>query len=114
MEILNKTEIVNNALKRMSTDEQQKLSASTGYELFSNCLIEIAEQLAQGNKVTLNGFGRFVPFERKGYDGVLPWKSNEKVTVKGRYVPKFYAADKFKNKVMESISIEENTENTEA
>jgi len=105
---MNKADIVNNAIKRMSTKAQQEVTAYAALELFSQCLEEISEQVAKGNKVMLTGFGRFIPFLTQERKKVVPWRSNEKYNVKKKCVPKFYAAPKFEEKVKQSVIVSDN------
>ena len=92
----------------MSSDAQRALTDAIAYELFSQCLIEISEQVAQGNKVTLNGFGKFEPYKTQGSSGRrVPWDNNRIANHESKFVPKFYAAPNFKEKVIDSLAANE-------
>jgi nucleoid DNA-binding protein len=102
---MNKTEITQNALRRMSSEAQHLLTQAEAYELFSLCLIEISDQIAQGNQVTLKGFGKFLPYLTKESQRASPRNKGEMVSVDKKYVPKFRPAPKFREKVISAIPV---------
>lgn len=61
-------------------------------------LEEIMAAVADGNKVTLVGFGSFEPRERQAREGRNP-KTGEKMTIGATRVPGFAAGKAFKDKV---------------
>ncbi|MDJ0600323.1 MAG: HU family DNA-binding protein [Crocosphaera sp.] len=58
----------------------------------------IVETVANGDKVTLVGFGTFEPRDRKERKGVNP-KTGETMTIPATTVPGFSAGKAFKDKV---------------
>lgn len=59
---------------------------------------EIMAAVADGNKVTLVGFGSFEPRDRSSREGRNP-KTGEKMTIAATRVPAFAAGKVFKDKV---------------
>ncbi len=56
----------------------------------------IANAVAEGEEVSLNGFGKFERVEKKERTGLNP-STGEKITIKASKAPKFKAAKAFKD-----------------
>lgn len=66
---------------------------------FLNALVEtIVEVVAQGDKVSLVGFGSFEPRQRQAREGRNP-KNGEKMTISATRIPAFAPGKLFKEKV---------------
>lgn len=64
-----------------------------------NAMVDIiVDAIANGDKVTITGFGTFEPKERKERECVNP-KTLEKIKVKATVVPAFKAGKSFKDSV---------------
>lgn len=57
----------------------------------------ITEELKQGNKVAVTGFGTFSVSERKERIGVNPQKTSERITIPAMKLPKFTAGKTLKD-----------------
>ncbi|MEG4964655.1 MULTISPECIES: HU family DNA-binding protein [unclassified Microcoleus] len=89
---MNKAELVE--LAATKADTTQKAANA-----LLNALIDsITQAVADGEKVTLVGFGSFEPRERKARDGRNP-KTGEQMTIPATTVPAFSAGKQFKDAV---------------
>ena len=94
----------------MNKTELVKLSAEKGgltqkdMEVALKAMLEaIKETVANGEKVSLVGFGTFEPRLQKGREGEckIPTAMGKKYKTEDKYVPKFSAGKEFKGKVAE-------------
>ena len=75
-------------------DIVEKVSEKTGFTkvetdyIFNAILDTIKDSLKNGNRIELRGFGNFTVKHLPGKDARNP-KTNEKIRVKERYMPKF-------------------------
>ncbi|QLE45977.1 HU family DNA-binding protein (plasmid) [Nostoc sp. C052] len=67
-------------------------------EIISAFLSVVTEAVANGDKVTLVGFGSFERKERSEREGLNP-KTKEKITIPATRIPAFSAGKAFKEKV---------------
>lgn len=89
---MNKGELVHAIAERTSVTKKEADAVITA-------AIEcIMEAVAEGEKVTLVGFGSFESRERKEREGRNP-KTNEKMVIPATKVPAFSAGKLFKDKV---------------
>jgi len=58
----------------------------------------IEDAVAEGNKITLVGFGTFEPRDRQAREGINP-RTGEKMDIPATKVPAFTAGKSFKQKV---------------
>jgi DNA-binding protein HU-beta len=89
---MNKTDLVDQVAQRANLTKKQVdavLSATTE---------EIMESVAEGEKVTLIGFGSFEKRERKAREGRNP-KTGDKMEIPATSVPAFSAGKFFKQSV---------------
>lgn len=78
--------------------EKANLSKASADAALNAVVDTIVESLANGEKVTLTGFGTFEPKERKERVCINP-KTLEKISVKATVVPSFKAGKSFKDSV---------------
>ena len=89
---MNKEELVNEIAGRAGV---KKKDADTIVSAICECIIDA---VADGNKVTLVGFGSFEPRDRKAREGRNP-STGEPMTIPETTVPAFSAGKQFKEKV---------------
>ncbi len=92
MQSMQKTEFIKAVADR--TGKSQKETK----EIIDSALDIIAEQLAEGKKVTLTGFGTFEVRERQEREGVNP-QTREKITIPATRTPGFSASSTLKDRV---------------
>lgn len=89
---MNKSELVKAIAKELETTEK---SANK----FVDAFVKVTtDAVADGEKVTLVGFGTFEPAEYKGREGYNP-KTKEKIEIPGGVKPKFTPGKDFRDKV---------------
>jgi DNA-binding protein HU-beta len=89
---MNKGELVHAVAEKASVTKKQADAVITA------AIDAIMEAVAEGDKVTLVGFGSFEARERKEREGRNP-KTNEKMVIPATKVPAFAAGKMFKEKV---------------
>ncbi|MEB3224699.1 MAG: HU family DNA-binding protein [Synechococcus sp.] len=89
---MNKGELVDLVAEKAGISKKQADS------VISATVEAIMETVANGDKVTLVGFGSFEPRERKAREGRNP-KTNEKMQIPATTVPAFSAGKQFKEMV---------------
>ncbi|MDX1976557.1 MAG: HU family DNA-binding protein [Pseudanabaenaceae cyanobacterium bins.68] len=89
---MNKGELVDAIAKRAN------VAKKTADEVLTSTIEVIMETVAEGEKVTLVGFGSFEPRERKAREGRNP-KTGEKMDIPATTVPAFSAGKSFREKV---------------
>lgn len=89
---MNKGELVDAIAKRAN------VAKKTADEVLSATVDVIMEAVADGEKVTLVGFGSFEPRERKAREGRNP-KTGEKMEIPANTVPAFSAGKSFRERV---------------
>jgi DNA-binding protein HU-beta len=90
--LMNKGELVDLVAEKAGISKKQADS------VISATVEAIMETVAQGEKVTLVGFGSFERRERKAREGRNP-KTNEKMQIPATSVPAFSAGKQFKEMV---------------
>ena len=78
--------------------ESTELSKSVIENVVSATIDTIVETVADGEKVTLIGFGSFEPRDRKARDGRNP-KTGEVIKIPATTIPAFSAGKGFKDRV---------------
>ncbi|MBW4429145.1 MAG: HU family DNA-binding protein [Nostoc desertorum CM1-VF14] len=89
---MNKGELVDAVAAKTNITKKQ------ADEIISAFLSVVTEAVAEGEKVTLIGFGSFERRERSEREGRNP-KTNEPMTIPATKVPAFSAGKQFKEKV---------------
>ena len=89
---MNKTELIAAVAERA---ELSKKDAEKAVKAFTDV---VAEELVNGGKIQLVGFGTFEVSERKEREGRNP-KSGEKMTISASRTPKFKAGKALKDQV---------------
>lgn len=89
---MNKCELVDAVAAKTNITKKQ------ADEVISAFLSVVTEAVANGDKVTLVGFGSFERRERSEREGRNP-KTNEPMTIPATKVPAFSAGKQFKEKV---------------
>ncbi|MFW9257553.1 HU family DNA-binding protein [Nostoc sp. CALU 546] len=89
---MNKGELVDAVASKTNITKKQ------ADEIISAFLSVVTEAVANGEKVTLVGFGSFERRERSEREGRNP-KTNEPMTIPATKVPAFSAGKQFKEKV---------------
>ncbi|AFY39504.1 bacterial nucleoid protein Hbs [[Leptolyngbya] sp. PCC 7376] len=89
---MNKGELVDLVASKASISKKQADA------VVSATVEAIMEAVANGDKVTLVGFGSFEPRQRKAREGRNP-KTNEKMQIPATVVPAFSAGKQFKEMV---------------
>ncbi|MEH1869003.1 MAG: HU family DNA-binding protein [Nostoc sp.] len=89
---MNKSELVDAVAAKTNITKKQ------ADEVISAFLSVVTEAVANGEKVTLIGFGSFERRERSEREGRNP-KTNEPMTIPATKVPAFSAGKQFKEKV---------------
>ncbi|MGP1375344.1 MAG: HU family DNA-binding protein [Almyronema sp.] len=89
---MNKGELVDKVAEKASVTKKQADAVITA------TIESIMEAVAEGDKVTLVGFGSFEPRERKEREGRNP-KTGDTMVIPATVVPAFSAGKLFKEKV---------------
>ncbi|MEH1823590.1 MAG: HU family DNA-binding protein [Nostoc sp.] len=89
---MNKGELVDTVAAKANVTKKQ------ADEIISAFLSVVTEAVANGDKVTLIGFGSFERRDRSEREGRNP-KTNEPMTIPATKVPAFSAGKQFKEKV---------------
>lgn len=89
---MNKGELVDQIAQKASVTKKQADAVLTA------SIETIMDAVADGDKVTLVGFGSFEPRDRKAREGRNP-KTGEKMEIPATKVPAFSAGKLFKEKV---------------
>lgn len=73
----------------------KKISTDTGLpkgrveKMFSAFIESVGEALKNGDRVTISGFGTFLPSKRNAREGVSPLDSNQRIIIPPHTVPRF-------------------------
>jgi len=94
---MNKGQLVD-AISKKTTEKGMNHTKRVIEEVLTTTLDVIIDAVANGEKVTLVGFGSFEPRERKPREGRNP-KTGEKMEIPGTRVPAFSAGKTFKEMV---------------
>jgi DNA-binding protein HU-beta len=94
---MNKAQLVE-AINKKAIEKGMSHSKKIIEEVLTTTLEVIEDTVADGNKVTLVGFGSFERRERKAREGRNP-KTGEKMEIPSTRVPAFSAGKTFKEKV---------------
>jgi len=89
---MNKNDLVS------SVAEETTLKKSDVEKVINSLFNSIKDSLAQGEKVTVVGFGTFDVVERKARDGINP-KTGDKIKIPATKAPKFKAGKGLKEAV---------------
>lgn len=68
-------------------------------EMFDAFVAVVGEVLRSGDKITISGFGTFLPSHRKEKEGVHPQNSEQRIKIPPHTVPRFKPSQQLKNKV---------------
>ncbi|NER33683.1 MAG: HU family DNA-binding protein [Oscillatoria sp. SIO1A7] len=101
---MNKGELVDAVAERAKESNVTKKQVDA---VLTEVLDVIVEAVANGDKVTLVGFGSFESRDRKAREGRNP-KTGEKMNIPATKVPAFSPGKSFKEKVAPSEEGEEN------
>ncbi|WP_375495603.1 HU family DNA-binding protein [uncultured Nostoc sp.] len=93
---MNKGELVDAIANKTGVTKKQSDAVLTA------ALEAIIEAVANGDKVTLVGFGSFNPRDRAAREGRNP-KTNEKMEIAATRVPGFSAGKQFRGKVADNF-----------
>lgn len=93
MERMGKGEFIN-AISEKSGVSKKEVSA-----VYESMVEVITEQLANGNKIALVGFGNFEVKHKAARTGVNPSKPSEKIQIPEKDVPKFSFSSSIKEAV---------------
>jgi DNA-binding protein HU-beta len=89
---MNKTQLINNVASDAGIPKSYA-------EKVVNKFIEIVgDELAEGKKVTITGFGTFLTTERKEREGVNP-RSGERIKIPTQILPHFRPGKRFKDAI---------------
>ncbi|WP_008313254.1 HU family DNA-binding protein [Leptolyngbya sp. PCC 6406] len=94
---MNKGELVDKVTEKTDVTKKQADAVLTA------AIDAIIETVAEGEKVTLVGFGSFEPRQRKEREGRNP-KTGETMVIPATTVPAFSAGKQFKEKVAATAS----------
>ncbi len=86
--------------------ERSGVSKKQAKQVLDTALHIIAEQLQNGERVVLTGFGTFEVRERRERQGVNP-QTKEPMTIGATRTPGFSASNSFKNVIKGTTSIQE-------
>lgn len=92
---MNKTELVDAVAERVKGSNITKKQVDAA---LTNALNVIVEAVANGDKVTLVGFGSFDLRDRKAREGRNP-RTGEKINIPAKVVPVFSPGKPFKEKI---------------
>lgn len=90
--MFNKTDII----ERIA--QNHEVTKKKANEIFNDIFATISDEVANGNKVTISGFGTFAPAERDAKKVRNP-QTGEMMNVAAKTVPVFRAGTEFKKKV---------------
>lgn len=65
-------------------------------KMFSAFTETVGEALKKGEKVTISGFGTFLPSQRREREGVSPLDSKKRITIPEHTVPRFKPSQQLK------------------
>lgn len=82
----------------MQVANKIQITQKAADEILSTTLEGIMKAVSKGDKVTLVGFGTFVPRKRKERKGRNP-QTGQEIQIPSRVVPKFSAGKQFKQTV---------------
>ncbi len=95
---MNKGELVDKVAEKASASIEKTVTKKEVDLVITATIDAIMEAVAEGNKVTLVGFGSFEPRERKEREGRNP-KTGDTMVIPATTVPAFSAGKLFKEKV---------------
>ena len=104
---MNKSELIHRAtvLANGLREPNQYIAQKTTADVLNAILTAIAEAVANGEKVTLVGFGSFESRSRKEREGRNP-ATGEQMTIPAATVPTFSAGKVFKDEVRQAVKVE--------
>ena len=89
---MNKTTLINQVAKDASVSKKEAEKAV-------NAFIEVVgDELAEGKKVTVTGFGTFLVTKRKAREGVNP-RTGERIKIPAQILPHFRPGKGFKDAI---------------
>jgi DNA-binding protein HU-beta len=97
---MQKTEFITEIAERSGVSKKQ------AKQVLDTALHIIAEQLQDGERVVLTGFGTFEVRERRERQGVNP-QTKEPMTIGATRTPGFSASNSFKNVIKGTTSMQE-------
>jgi DNA-binding protein HU-beta len=97
---MQKTEFITEIAERSGVSKKQ------AKQVLDTALHIIAEQLQNGERVVLTGFGTFEVRERRERQGVNP-QTKEPMTIGATRTPGFSASNSFKNVIKGTTSMQE-------
>lgn len=80
------------------TDANGKLTHKDAHDILSGLIDRIEATVANGDKVSIMGFGSFEPRHRSARSGRNP-QTGEAIQIEARTVPGFHAGREFKDRV---------------
>ena len=103
---MNKSELIHRAtaLTNGLREPNQYIAQKTTADVLNAILTAIAEAVANGEKVTLVGFGSFESRSRKEREGRNP-ATGEQMTIPAATVPTFSAGKVFKDEVRQAVKV---------
>jgi len=90
---MKKSEII----KKVAEHSNQSFADTA--KMFEAFIAEVGEALRSGEKITISGFGTFLPSKRKQKEGVHPQDSQQRITIPPHTVPRFKPSQQLKEKV---------------
>ena len=79
--------------------QKSELPRAKVKEIFNGMEKVVAEKLAEGEKVTITGFGTFTLSKRSARTGVSPRDPSKKIDIGPSVVPHFRAGEALKRKI---------------
>ncbi len=95
---MNKGELIDKVAEKASASLDKQITKKDVDSVITATIDAIMEAVAEGNKVTLVGFGSFERRERKEREGRNP-KTGDTMVIPATKVPAFSAGKLFKEKV---------------
>ena len=95
---MNKGELIDKVTEKASANLEKSITKKDVDSVITATIDAIMEAVAEGQKVTLVGFGSFEPRERKEREGRNP-KTGDTMVIPATTVPAFSAGKLFKEKV---------------
>ena len=95
--VIRKTELIRSIYDK---NREDVVTLAAAGRIFENLVTTIGEQLAEGNKVVITGFGTFDTRDRKEREG-RNLHTGETILVPKRRVPVFKAGQRLKDAVKE-------------
>jgi len=89
---MNKTELINAIAKESGLSKADAKKALDGF------ITSVINELKNGGKITLVGFGIFQVFEKQARQGINP-RTKQPITIEGKRVAKFKAGAELANAV---------------